>query len=125
MTTDKTRVGMAAGPLGLELVALAAACYGYFITGTGTAYTGGALLVIISSLLIFGATLAEAIVDDLGGTARTILDVLLVLGFAGTILAGALLMNWILVGAMAIAAALWIVWRVVATRSTDPQTSHA
>lgn len=109
---------------GLELIGVAAACYGYFAAGSGTSFTEGAFLVIVSSLLILGATLITGFMRDLAHGLRVTLNILLFLGFAGTIFAAWLLMNWVLLWAMIAALVVWFVILLIPQKGPPRRLAH-
>ena len=83
------------------------AVFSYFWTGNGIYGTEGALLVVISTLLMaLAAWLIGARVAH--GWVRTLLVVLLILDFIGTGLAAYLLEAWILLGLDVLAAIAWL-----------------
>lgn len=101
---------------------LVAAIWGYTVF-TGTAGTGGALLVVASSALILGAGLLLGLARDLPRWVHVTFDSLLLLGILCTALAGWLLLNWALVAAMiaALGAELYRLARRAAIG--EPQTA--
>ena len=87
---------------------LLAALIDYFWRGDGIAYTSGALLVIVSSALLLGASLLLA-ARALGEALTVAFIVLAGLDILGTSFAAWMLeANWLL-GLMTVAAAGWIV----------------
>ncbi|MCA1336982.1 hypothetical protein [Pseudooceanicola marinus] len=81
--------------------------YAYFTPLTGVSGTPGALLVILSSVLIFLASLIVALVGSRAW--RNVLRVLLVLGIVLTGIAGLFLLQPMLTAAMAVALVGWII----------------
>lgn len=81
------------------LTGLIVSIYNYLTPGTGIDGTEGAMLVIVSSLLILGASLLVALVS-LPAWLFWTFEVLILLGIIGTMAAAYLLMSWILLGAM-------------------------
>jgi hypothetical protein len=102
------------------LIGLVAAIYGYVVF-VGTAWTGGALLVVVSTLLLLGAAFVFAFGEAVPKWLRVTLDVLIVLGILGTFVAGWLLHNWVLALAM-IAAAIVELFRLF--RAGPPPAAH-
>jgi hypothetical protein len=90
-----------------SVLAFLEALFEYFWTGNGIHGTEGALLVIISTLLM---AIAAALIGTrvVHGWLRTLLSVLLVLDFLGTGLAAYLLEAWILLGLDVLAAIAWL-----------------
>jgi quinoprotein glucose dehydrogenase len=88
-------------------VGLAIAIFNYFWRGNGIHGTAGALLVVISSALMVGATCA-LLFADMGRGLRATLTVLIALDILGTGFAAYLLeANW-LAAAIAVALIGWI-----------------
>ena len=83
------------------------ALFEYFWTGNGIHGTEGALLVVISTLLM---AVAAALIGlrVVHGWLSTVLSILLVLDFIGTGLAAYLLEAWILLGLDILAAVAWL-----------------
>ena len=83
------------------------AVFNYFWMGNGIHGTEGALLVVVSTLLMAAAAwvLGKNVVQ---GWLRTLLVVLLVLDFIGTGVAAYLLDAWILLGLDIVAAIAWL-----------------
>jgi hypothetical protein len=83
------------------------ALFEYFWTGNGIHGTEGALLVVISTLLM---AVAAALIGMrvAHGWLSTVLSILLVLDFIGTGLAAYLLEAWILLGLDILAAVAWL-----------------
>jgi hypothetical protein len=91
------------------LAGLAIAAFNYFSSGNGIHGTGGALLVVISSALLWLAALALAIWPDLPRWLRGVLLALIVLDIFGTGLAAYMLeADWLL-AAMAAVLLGWII----------------
>ena len=92
----------------LALLALVDSLFNYFSTDNGIHGTEGALLVVVSTLLL---AIAAAVVAA-GRVPRwthIILEVLIVLDFIGTAAAAYLLEAWILLGLIVLAVIAWIV----------------
>lgn len=83
------------------------AVFNYFWTGNGIHGTEGALLVVVSTLLMAVAAvlISRRVVH---GWLRTLFAVLLALDFVGTGLAAYLLEAWILLGLDVLAAIAWL-----------------
>ena len=83
------------------------AVFNYFWTGNGIHGTEGALLVVVSTLLMIVAAvlISRRVVH---GWLRTVFAVLLALDFIGTGLAAYLLEAWILLGLDVLAAIAWL-----------------
>jgi len=96
----------------LALLALIDSIFNYFWTGNGIHGSEGALLVIVSTLLM---ALAAGVIGAgwVRGRLKTLLDVLILLDFLGTALAAYLLQAWILLALMAIG---FIAWAIHVTR---------
>jgi hypothetical protein len=100
---------------GAWLMALAAAIglivslIAYFHLGSGIDHTAGALLVIISTVLLTGAGVVLALTTGASGAWRTVLNVLCILGVVGTGLAAWFLHAWLLLALMAAALVGWLV----------------
>ena len=91
----------------ISALAFADAVFNYFWTANGIHGTEGALLVVVSTALLAGASwLVGAHV--VSGWLRTLLMVLLVLDLIGTALAAYLLDAWILLGLDIVAAIAWL-----------------
>ena len=90
----------------LSVLALLAALFNYFWTGNGIHGTGGALLTVVSTLLL---TLATGVVLNGWGSGwlRVVLEVLIGLDFLGTAAAAYLLQAWILLALVLLAALAW------------------
>jgi hypothetical protein len=104
------------------LVGLLAALWG-LVVFVPTAGTGGAVLVTVSSALILGAVLVTSFPPEIPRWLHVTLNVLLVLGMLGTLLAAWLLINWVLFAAMLAALALFAVRPIVS--EPNRQTLHA
>jgi hypothetical protein len=90
-----------------SVLAFLDAVFNYFWTGNGIHGTEGALLVVVSTLLMaIAAWLIGAHVVH--GWLRVLLVVLLVLDFIGTGFAAYLLDAWILLGLDVLAAIAWL-----------------
>ncbi|MBP0614896.1 hypothetical protein [Jiella mangrovi] len=77
--------------------------------GNGIAFTFGAWLVFVSSLLVLGAGLILALHLALSRGMRGLLAVLILLGIVGTGVAAYFLLAWILVVAMGVALVGWLI----------------
>jgi hypothetical protein len=80
-----------------------------FNEGNGIAYSGGAYLVLVSSLLLLFAALVLATVTTMPRWLRAILITLVLLDIAGTGLAGYFLETYGLVALMGIGLIAWFV----------------
>jgi hypothetical protein len=92
----------------LSVLALIDAVFNYFWTGNGIHGTEGALLVVVSTLLMViaaGLILARWV----RGGLRGLFEVLLLLDFLGTAAAAYLLEAWILVALVVLTFIVWIV----------------
>jgi quinoprotein glucose dehydrogenase len=91
----------------LSALAFVVSLFNYFWTGNGIHGTEGALLVVVSTLLL---TLATGVVFNRWGAGwlRIVLEVLIGLDFLGTIAAAYLLQAWILVALVILAALPWL-----------------
>jgi hypothetical protein len=100
---------------GAWLMALAAAIglivslIAYFHLGSGIDHTAGALLVIISTVLLTGAGVVLALTAGASGGWRTVLNVLCILDVVGTGVAAWFLHAWLLLALMAAALIGWLV----------------
>ncbi len=83
------------------------AAYAYFAPLTGVTGTPGALLVVVTSLLILAAALVVALIASRGW--RNLFRVLLLLGILGTAAAAVFLHEWVLIAAMAVALIGWLI----------------
>jgi len=93
---------------GLSLLALIDALFNYFWTGNGIHGSEGALLVVVSTLLL--ALAAGVILNRWGPRSlRAILEILIVLDFLGTGLAAYFLEAWLLLALIVIAVVAWLV----------------
>jgi quinoprotein glucose dehydrogenase len=110
MSGSAARSGFGMGLLVLSgLVAFGIAVFNYFWTGNGIHGTAGALLVAISSALMFLAAGAIAIWPAMARWLRGLLLFLILLDIAGTGVAGYMLEAYWLVGATAAALVFWVV----------------
>jgi len=92
----------------LALFALIDSLFNYFWTGNGIHGTEGALLVIVSTLLL--AIAAGLIVNRwVRGWLRCLFEVLIFLDFLGTALAAYFLEAWILLILIALAFIAWVI----------------
>ena len=93
---------------GLSLLALLDSLFNYFWTGNGIHGSEGALLVVVSTLLL---VLAVGVVLNRWGPGwlRLILEILTVLDFLGTGLAAYFLEAWILLALVVLAAIAWLI----------------
>jgi hypothetical protein len=93
--------------LGLSLLALIDSLFEYFWTGNGIHGTEGALLVVVSTLLLLLA--AGIVVNRWGpGWMRITLEVLIALDFLGTAAAAYLLEAWILLTLIVLGSLAWL-----------------
>lgn len=92
----------------LALLAFVDAVFDYFWPANGIHGTEGALLVVVSTLLMLGAAALIA-TDRVHGWVRVVLEILLVLDFLGTGLAAYLLEAWIVLILDILALAAWVV----------------
>jgi quinoprotein glucose dehydrogenase len=92
----------------LAVLALVDSIFNYVWTGNGIHGSEGALVVVVSTLLL---AVAAAIVaaGRTPGWVRIVLEILIVLDFIGTAAAAYLLEAWILLGLIVLAAIGWIV----------------
>jgi quinoprotein glucose dehydrogenase len=102
---------------GLSLLALLDALFNYFSTSNGIHGSEGALLVIVSTLLL---ALAAGVVVNRWGPRwlRATFEVLIVLDFLGTALAAYFLEAWLLLALVVLAFLAWVVHRVRPSRLT-------
>ena len=77
--------------------------------GNGIAFSFGAWLVFVSSLLVMGAGLIVALHLALSGGTRGVLAVLILLGILGTAAAAYFLIAWSLLVAMGVALVGWVI----------------
>ncbi len=91
----------------LSLLALVDSLFNYFWTGNGIHGTEGALLVVVSTLLM---AIAAALIANnwIGGWLRGVFEVLLFLDFLGTAAAAYLLEAWILLALVVLAFIAWL-----------------
>ena len=92
----------------LALLAFFDALFEYFNPGNGIHGSEGALLVVISTVLMVAAA-ALILFSVVGGELRTIFEILLVLDMVGTALAAYFLEAWILLALVVLAAVAWLV----------------
>lgn len=103
----------------LSLLALIDSLFNYFWTGNGIHGSEGALLVIVSTVLM--AVAAGLIVNRwISGWVRGLFEFLILLDFFGTALAAYFLEAWVLLGLVVLAFIAWIahIVRPAATVST-------
>jgi len=98
------------------IVSLGLSIFNYFWTGNGIHDSAGALLVVVSSLLMFLASAALLFAGGMSRSLRGTLVVLILLDIAGTALAAYMLEAYWLIAVMAAALAGSIV-RLVADRA--------
>ena len=93
--------------LGLAVLAFLDSLFNYFWPGNGIHGSEGALLVVVSTLLM---AIAAALIayQRIHGPVRGLFQVLLVLDFLGTALAAYFLEAWILLALVALAALAWL-----------------
>ena len=91
----------------LSLLALIDSLFNYFWTGNGIHDTEGALLVVLSTLLM---AIAAALIANswVGGWLRGLFEILLFLDFVGTAAAAYLLEAWILLALVVLAFVAWL-----------------
>lgn len=103
----------------LSLLALIDSLFNYFWAGNGIHGSEGALLVIVSTLLM---TLAAGLIVNrwISGWVRGLFEFLILLDFLGTALAAYFLEAWIVLGLVIVAFVAWIAHfaRPAATVST-------
>ena len=92
----------------VSAIGLVLAAVGYLNPANGIHGSAGALLVVISTLLMLGAALVIALWVRRGWVRGTLLALIL-LDIFGTAAAGYLLESYWLVGAMVLALLLWLV----------------
>ena len=85
------------------------AAFNLLNSGNGIAFSFGAWLVFVSSILVTGAAAILALHLALSGAARGILAVLILLGILGTAAAAYFLYAWMLVAAMGVALVGWVI----------------
>jgi hypothetical protein len=98
------------------LAGLAVSVFNYLTPGNGITGSGGALLVIVSSALISLAALVLTVARIGKRWLRATIDVLLLLGIAGTGFAAYMLEADILLASMALAVVGWLAHLVAAPR---------
>lgn len=91
------------------LIALALSLFNYFWPDNGIHGTAGALLVVISSVLMLGAAVILHVAPLFATWLRTTLLVLIAFDIVGTALAAYMLESYGLLAVMAVALAGWIV----------------
>jgi quinoprotein glucose dehydrogenase len=100
-----------------SFLALIDSLFNYFWTGSGIQGTEGALLVVVSTLLL--ALAAGVVINRLGSAwVRVALEVLMALDFAGTVVAAYLLQAWILLALALLAAIAWLIHLVRRPRAS-------
>ncbi|HEX4298022.1 MAG TPA: hypothetical protein VHZ56_08355 [Devosia sp.] len=92
----------------LALLALIDSIFNYFFTGNGIHGTEGALLVIVSTLLLLIAAGLVGMRRVHSGW-RTLLEVLMLLDFIGTAAAAYLLEAWILLALIVLGFIAWVI----------------
>jgi len=92
----------------LSALALLDSLFNYLWAGNGIHGTEGALLVVVSTLLL---TLATGLIASgwITGWVRGLLEALIALDFLGTALAAYLLEAWVLLGLVVLAAIAWLI----------------
>ena len=103
----------------LSLLALLDSVFNYFSRGNGISGTEGALLVVVSTLLMLIAAILLAR-DMVRGWVRVTFEILIVLDFIGTTAAAHFLNAWLLVAVVAVAAIAWLAHVFAAA----PRSSH-
>jgi hypothetical protein len=103
----------------LSLLALLDSVFNYFSRGNGISGTEGALLVVVSTLLMLIAAILLAR-DMVRGWVRVTFEILIVLDFIGTAAAAYFLNAWLLVAVVALAAIAWLAHVFAAA----PRSSH-
>lgn len=98
-------------------------CYAYFTPGSGVDNSGGALLVIVSSILILLASALLALVSGVPRWLRGVFLVLLSVGIVCTAVAGYFLELDVLVGMMIVAFIGWIV-AMTGTPAATPRLAN-
>ena len=91
---------------------LCLALFNYFWPSTGIHGTPGALLVVVSTALVLGASLLMALVRPKGLALRVFLNVSTLLGVTGTGVAAYFLEAYVLVAFMAVGLVGWF-WHIV------------
>lgn len=86
--------------------------FNYFWPSTGIRGTPGALLVVVSTALVLGASLLMALVRPKGLALRVFLNVSTLLGVTGTGVAAYFLEAYVLVALMAVGLIGWF-WHIV------------
>ncbi len=104
-------VAASAAGLGLSVV-------DYFWPGNGIDHTGGALLVVISSALVLGASLLIALDRSKGLVLRIFLEIATCLGLLGTGLAAYFLEAHWLIASMALGLLGWLAHMIFGPRQT-------
>ena len=103
----------------LSLLALLDSVFNYLSRGHGISGTEGALLVVVSTLLMLIAAILLAR-DLVRGWVRVTFEVLIVLDFIGTAAAAYFLNAWLLLALVALTAIAWLVQIFAAA----PRSSH-
>jgi hypothetical protein len=103
------------------VASLVLSVFNYFWTDNGIHGSAGALLIVISSLLMFLASTALLVIGGMSRGLRGTLVVLILLDILGTGLAAYMLEAYWLVAAMAAALAGWLV-RLVSDRAPERMT---
>jgi hypothetical protein len=106
---------LAAALVALAAIGLLAAVVEYFNPASGISGTPGAVLVIVSSTLIVGATFIVGFPPAIGAGLQWTLEILILLGLIGTLAAAWLLHSWILLACMALGLVIQI-WRMFNVR---------
>lgn len=89
-------------------IGLIVSAFAYFHLGSGIDHTAGALLVIVSTILLAGAGAALALTGGAAGWWRGLLLVLTLLDVLGTGLAAWFLHAWLLLALMVLALVGWL-----------------
>jgi len=93
--------------IALSLLAFLDSVFNYFSRGNGISGTEGALLVVVSTLLMLIAAILLAR-DVMRGWVRTTFEFLIVLDFLGSAAAAYFLNAWLLLALVALAAIAWL-----------------
>lgn len=112
---------LAAGLLAaLAAIGLVAVTIEFFTPASGIDGTPGALLAIVASALILGATIVVGFPPAIPAGLHWTLEILILLGVIGTLAAAWFLESWVLLGCMA----LGLVVQVVRLFNVKPLLPH-